>query len=244
MKNLQHITLLLFVVIDFLCSCNSTRHSQGTISSSYATEYDDISSLADKVWMFGQSHPYGFTLDIRTMTEPTEGIAVSYSASQDSHSRSQLENVVSHAMQHNGYVGGWYNDADSLYYFDSTRLFSEDSLDSAISFGKENGQKSVFILSSREEISVASFPEHSPTVFIVMYDKEIGKEPLLKAVKDSGCEVIYDYNIIPGMALRKPHDKTLEETMLYFKRIKGVLSVEYDRIYHLTDPIKPKLELE
>ena len=44
---------------------------------------DGLSSLAeqataDAVWEFSQSHPDGFTLDIRTMTEPTEGIAVSY----------------------------------------------------------------------------------------------------------------------------------------------------------------------
>lgn len=77
--------------------------------------------------------------------------------------------------------------------------------------------------------------EHSPSVFLVMYDKEVGKEPLLAAVKKYKAEVVYDYNIINGMAIKKPDDKTLEETMEYFKSVKGVLSVEYDHIYHLTD---------
>jgi hypothetical protein len=28
----------------------------------------------------------------------------------------------------------------------------------------------------------------------------------------------------------------------YFEKVKGVLSVNYDHIHHLDDPIKPKLE--
>ena len=87
-------------------------------------------------------------------------------------------------------------------------------------------------------------PEHSPNVFLVMYDAEIGKEPLLKAIKDYKVEIIYDYNIINGMALKKPDDKTLEETMQYFKSVKGVTNVEYDHIIRLTDPVKPRLEIK
>ena len=84
--------------------------------------------------------------------------------------------------------------------------------------------------------------EHSSNVFLVMYDEKVGKAPLQKAVKAYKCEVIYDYNIINGMALKKPDDKTLEETTQYFKGVKGVLTVEYDHIIRLTDPIKPRLE--
>ena len=116
---------------------------------------EDVTEIADKVWAFSQSHPDGFTLDIHTMTCPTEGIAVSYAATQDSHSRDQLESVVSHALQHDGYVGGWYNSDNGLYYFDSTRLFPEDALAAAIQFGKENGQHSVFILSTSTDIPLA-----------------------------------------------------------------------------------------
>lgn len=87
-------------------------------------------------------------------------------------------------------------------------------------------------------------PEHSPSVLIIMYDQETGKEPLLKAIKEYKAEIIYDYSIIPGMAIKKPNDRSLEETMQYFKKVKGVVSVEYDHVYHLTDPVKPKLEIE
>ncbi len=127
-----------------------------------ATEQSNITTIADKVWAFSQTHPDGFTINVRTMTEPTEGIAVSYAATQNSHSRDQLDKVVSHALQHEGYVGGWHKGGtrdvdnimggyreDELYYFDSTKLFPENDLKGALQFGKDNGQHSVFILSAR-----------------------------------------------------------------------------------------------
>ena len=127
------VLLILIVQLVFLCSCGTT-------------------SLVDKVWVFSQSHPEGFTLDVRTMTEPSEGIAVSYATTQSSHSRNQLGKVVRNALQQDGYVGGWYNSENGLYYFDSTKLFPENALKDAIQFGKENGQHSVFMLSSSTDI--------------------------------------------------------------------------------------------
>lgn len=143
--------LLIQITLFFLFSCVSASLST---RPSCQTEQDSISLVADKVWAFSLSHPDGFTLDIRTMTVPQEGIAVSYASTQNSHSREQLYRVVHHALQNNGYVGGWYNKEDHLYYFDSTRLFPEDSLQEAIRFGHENDQQSVFILSSSTEIPI------------------------------------------------------------------------------------------
>lgn len=121
-------------------------------SRSSSDEQGRISAIADKVWTFSQSHQDGFTLDIRTMTEPTEGIAVNYAATKNSHSRNQLDKVVSHSLQHEGYVGGWYHAGSHLYYFNSTRLFAENALGEAIKFGKENEQHTVFILSTSTDI--------------------------------------------------------------------------------------------
>ena len=87
-------------------------------------------------------------------------------------------------------------------------------------------------------------PEHSPNVFLVMYDEKVGKEHLQKAIKEYKCEIVYDYGMINGMTLKKPEDKTLEETMQYFRGVKGVLTVEYDHIIRLTDPVKPRLEVK
>jgi uncharacterized membrane protein YsdA (DUF1294 family) len=231
--------LIAQIALFLFCSC---RTASLPASPSSQIEQSNISQVADKIWAFSQSHSNGFTLDLRTMTEPTEGISVSYAATQNSHSRNQLDRVVNHAIQNDGYVGGWYNKDNGLYYFDSTRLFPEDSLQAAIRFGKENGQQSVYVISSSTEIPIMQ--EHSPNVFLVMYDVEIGKEPLLKAIDDYKCEIKYDYSIINGMALKKPDDKTLEETMQYFKKVKGVTNVEYDHVYRLTDPVKPRLEIK
>ena len=85
--------------------------------------------------------------------------------------------------------------------------------------------------------------EHSPDVFLVMYDKETGREPLLKAIKEFQCEIVYDYNFINGMALKKPDAKSLEDTMQFFRGVKGVLTVEYNHIIRLTDPVRPRLEI-
>ena len=145
---------LIWMMAAILTLCG-TITLQACANDDSPVKNEDVTEIADKVWAFSQSHPDGFTLDIRTMTCPTEGIAVSYAATQDSHSRDQLENVVSHALQHDGYVGGWYNSDDGLYYFDSTRLFPEDALAAAIQFGKENGQHSVFILSTSTDIPLA-----------------------------------------------------------------------------------------
>ena len=231
--------LIAQIALFLFCSCRTASLST---SPSGQIEQSNISQVADKVWAFSQSHLNGFTLNIWTMTEPTEGIAVSYAATQSSHSRNQLDKVVNHAFQNSGYVGGWYNKENGLYYFDSTRLFPEDSLQETIRFGKENGQRSVYVISSSTEIPIIQ--EHSPNVFLVMYDAEIGKDSLLKAIEDYKCEIKYDYSIINGMALKKPDDKTLEETMQYFKKVKGVTNVEYDHAYRLTDPVKPRLEIK
>ena len=94
-----------------------------------------------------------------------------------------------------------------------------------------------------QPIEKGSSMEHSPEVFLVMYDADVGKQPLLDAVKKIKAEVVYDYKIITGMALRKPADLTLEATMDYFRKVKGVVSVEYDHVYRITDPVRPKLEV-
>ena len=223
MKNLRIISLA------FLCaaalSCGTAR-------------------LADRVWSYRETHPEGFTLEINTWKEPQEGISVAYESTQNHHDRADLRRVVRHARSHSGYVGGWRNAEDSLYYFDSVRLFPEDSLEAAISFGKANHQDAVYRLSTGQEIRLVEDDESvSPTNLIIMYDAEIGKDALLQAVKDYGAELLYDYRIISGIAIRIPEGKHILEAIAYFSKVKGVTTVERDHIYHLIDPVRPKLEV-
>jgi hypothetical protein len=133
---------LLFASTLLLTSCYSSSKLAGR----------SVRAVADSVWAYSLQHPDGFTMDISTMTEPTEGVVVAYAATQGCHSRNQLGRVVRHALRHDGYVGGWLDTSDSLYYFDSSRLFPEDSLAAAIRFGIENGQIAVFVLSEGREV--------------------------------------------------------------------------------------------
>lgn len=121
-------------------------------SHSWLVGEGGVKAVADRVWTYSISHPDGFTMNLATMTEPTEGVVVAYASTQGCHSRKQLGRVVRHAIRHDGYVGGWLDTSDSLYYFDSSRLFPEDSLDAAIQFGIENDQIAVFVLSQGCEI--------------------------------------------------------------------------------------------
>lgn len=112
----------------------------------------ELESLVERVWNYSLENPDGFTIDIRTWRVPTEGICVSYKETQNSHSRESLNKVITHALQHDGYVGGWLDSSSGLYYFDSSRVFPEDQIEEAKQFGIENGQRSLYVLSTGKEI--------------------------------------------------------------------------------------------
>lgn len=83
---------------------------------------------------------------------------------------------------------------------------------------------------------------YSKNTLIISYDDGIGKEPLKRAIKKYGAEIIYDYRIINALSVRIPDGKTLDESIEYFERVKGVVGVSKDRVYQIDDP-KPDLEL-
>lgn len=226
--------IILSLAFLFALSCGTVRH---------AAQQTDA-TLADSLWTYSQTHPDGFTLNVSSWTEPSTGIAVAYKTTQSSHDKTGLNYVITHAQSHEGYVGGWFNSADSLYYFDSVRIFPEDSLSAAINFGKANHQEAIYKLSSSEEIRLIEDVEYvSKTNLIIMYDKEIGKEHLLQAVKEYRAELLYDYSIIPGIAIKIPEGTDIQKAIAFFADVKGVTAVERDHIYHLIEPVKPKLEV-
>ena len=79
---------------------------------------------------------------------------------------------------------------------------------------------------------------YSPTTLLLTYDAQVGKGLILKALRQIKAEVIYDYHNFSGMAIRKPESMSIEETLTYLKKVKGVISVERDRIIQLTDPVR------
>ena len=132
-------SLLIIYSTTCLASCTSSNDS---------TEHSKISAIVEEIWTLSQNRPDGFTLDLRTMAEPTEGISAAYAETMNSCSRKQLAEVVRHAMHHDSHIGGWLDTRDNTYYFDSIRLFPESSLKEAIQFGQENDQHAIYILSS------------------------------------------------------------------------------------------------
>ena len=144
----QTVMAMLLACTLLLTSCYSSSKLAGR----------SVRAVADSVWAYSLRHPDGFTMDIAAMTEPTEGVVVAYAATQGCHSRKQLGRVVRHAIRHDGYIGGWLDTTDSLYYFDSSRLFPEDSLAAAIHFGIENGQIAIFVLSEGHEVRLDGQP--------------------------------------------------------------------------------------
>lgn len=63
---------------------------------------------------------------------------------------------------------------------------------------------------------------------IIYYAPESGTGELLKAAKRYGSKVIYVYRNINGIAVTVPKGKTAPETMKYYEKIDGVLSVVKD----------------
>lgn len=66
-------------------------------------------------------------------------------------------------------------------------------------------------------------------VLLIMYDGNVGSEPLVKAVGGYGAEIIYRYDNINGMAVQIPDGKDMLDAMKYFREVEGVLSVSIDR---------------
>ena len=147
---MKRFSIILALALAAACGTSYRAERQG--AEGVAKEAPSTWRVVERVWRYSATHPDGFTLNVSTMDEPTEGICVGYAATQDCHSREGLDYVVSHALEHDGYVGGWLDQTDSLYYFDSVRIFPESEREEALKFARDNGQIAVFVLSSGEEI--------------------------------------------------------------------------------------------
>jgi len=83
------------------------------------------------------------------------------------------------------------------------------------------------------EPKIIQKPEYNPSTLIIFVDSQIGKEPLIEAIKEYNAEVLYDYKIMNSMAIKIPTNKTIEESIEYFQNVKGVLQVNRDQISYL-----------
>lgn len=105
-----------------------------------------------KIKEIAKSNPEGFTIRLPKLEEVTAGIVVAYLETQNCFDDEGLKKVVQHAEQHDNVMGGWLNEENNRYYFDSCKVFT-DRIE-AIRFGKENQQIAIFDLDNLEIIKL------------------------------------------------------------------------------------------
>lgn len=115
-----------------------------TLTSNQCKKENDTAEIIAFIWNYSSSYPEGFTLDLNSKKPVTSGIVVAYEATQNSFGKESLNKVVDHALSHDKKVGGWFNDADSNYYFDSDKVFGSGEYSAAIAFAKENKQLAIY----------------------------------------------------------------------------------------------------
>lgn len=103
-------------------------------------------NFIDAIQKIAEQNPEGFTVDLTTLKRITKGISVAYIETQDSFGIEGLERVINHALAHDWKVGGWMNEDDGQYYYDSVRIFTD--LEEAKRFGRENKQIAIFDLTN------------------------------------------------------------------------------------------------
>ena len=131
--------------------------SCGTASRTASnTEANTPEAIQNRLQEMGNIHPDGFTVDVRTMEEPKEGISVSYAGTRGARTRRDISGVAAHAISHDGYVGGRKDARTGNLYYTSVKLFPEDRLQDALEFAKENGQMTVLVISTGQEIPVST----------------------------------------------------------------------------------------
>lgn len=106
----------------------------------------------EKIIKIAQQNPYGFTYNIKDESFIKYGYVVAYFETQDCFDEIGLEKVLKHAHEHDGIIGGWFNDENDKYYYDSCKLFSNKN--EAMQFAKDNKQIAFFDLTNLEEIKV------------------------------------------------------------------------------------------
>lgn len=111
-----------------------------------------MTSLKDAIKEVAKKNPYGFTVELPTIKEVKRGYVVAYLETQNSFDDDGLEKVIKHALNHSKTVGGWLNEENGKYYFDSCQIFTDR--DEAIRFGIENKQIAIFNIEDLETIKL------------------------------------------------------------------------------------------
>lgn len=111
-----------------------------------------MEQLFEAIRKIAEANPEGFTVDLTTLKRVTKGVSVAYIDTQDSFGEEGLKRVLNHALMHEKRVGGWLNEENQEFYFDSVRIFT--NLEEAKQFGRENKQIAIFDISQMRLIKL------------------------------------------------------------------------------------------
>ncbi len=111
-------------------------------------------NLLDCVKGFALKNPHGFTLCLVTKKLIRFGVSVAYKDTQDSHTDEELSKAIEHAMQNEKKVGGWINEDNGKYYYDSVKVFKNFEMEKAKEFAKANEQIAIFDITNLKEIKL------------------------------------------------------------------------------------------
>lgn len=141
------LVLLLFVVV----GCSTTACQQETTTTPPSSQ-QQVLSVVEHVWIYAQSHPAGFTLNLETMQPVEKGLVVAYRDTQRSFGKEGLAKAVAYSLKQGKIIGGWLNEEDGYYYFDSVCLFKLSDYSKAIDFAKKNKQMAIYDLTHKRTI--------------------------------------------------------------------------------------------
>ena len=142
MKRIRTIAIILLLPLFF----------QGCIES--VNDNDWIGSIRNSVWTYGTNNPDGFVISIINWLEPQQGICVCYEDYCNCTDYDVLYDIVTQAFVADGYIRGRKDPSSGLMTYDSVKLYSENDMTGALSFARENNQKTVYIISTGTTTSV------------------------------------------------------------------------------------------
>ena len=111
-----------------------------------------MEQLFKAIQEIARQNPEGFTVDLTTLKKVTKGISVAYLETQNSFGDEGLKRVLEHAEKHEKAVGGWLNEDDGYFYYDSVKIYFDR--DEAIRAGRENKQIAIFDIGNLELIKL------------------------------------------------------------------------------------------
>lgn len=111
-----------------------------------------MTSLLEAIEEIAKQNPGGFTVDLTTLKKVTKGISVAYLETQSSFADEGLKRVLEHAEKHEKTVGGWLNEDDGYFYYDSVKIYFDR--EEAIRAGRENKQIAIFDIGNLELIKL------------------------------------------------------------------------------------------